>query len=63
MDYITEKRLKKVTAMMQVTNLPIDDIAVQSGFTSPISFYAIFKKRYGMTPTVYRKAFKKDIIE
>lgn len=59
-DYITERRLDKVTDQLIRTQLPIDEIVLQCGFTSPNSFYAIFKKKYGITPAKYRQDQKNE---
>jgi len=55
MDYITDRRMEEVVGLMRTTSLTIDEIVLQSGFTSTISFYPTFKKKYGVTPAKYRK--------
>lgn len=54
-DYINDVRMEKATHFLQTTDLPINEVAEKSGFTSSNYFYAIFKKEYGVTPNEYRK--------
>ena len=55
MDYISDLRLEKAKEQLLHTELSIDVIVSRSGFTSRVSFYSLFKKKYGTTPTLYRK--------
>ncbi|QNK58595.1 helix-turn-helix domain-containing protein [Paenibacillus sp. PAMC21692] len=55
MDFITDRRMEEVIKLMADATLTIEEIVLQSGFTSTVSFYPIFKKKYGMTPAAYRK--------
>ena len=50
MEYIIQYRLKKAAHLLQHSDLPIIDIASQSGFNNQ------FKKYYQVTPSQYRKA-------
>lgn len=54
-DYINDVRMGKATYFLQTTDLPINDVAEKSGFSSSNYFYAIFKKEYGITPNEYRQ--------
>lgn len=53
--YINNICLKKAKELLLNTNLPISDIAEQSGFSEGNYFSRIFKKYVGLTPTQYRE--------
>lgn len=38
--------------------LPLESIAYSCGFNIPSTFYRIFRKQYGISPTEYRKQAK-----
>lgn len=53
-DYVNILKLKSACKALQNSNLPIKQIATESGFSSVEYFYAIFKKYYGITPAKYK---------
>lgn len=53
--YLNKLRLEHVAKLLRETELPVQDIAPQSGFASTNSLLKSFKKEYGVSPTVYRK--------
>lgn len=54
-EYLISYRLIKSIELMKNENMSINDIALESGFSSS-SFYAeTFKKRYSVSPTSYRR--------
>lgn len=55
-DYIRQIRIMKAQEFLQNTNMTVNEIAKETGFTTPNYFYAIFKKETGMTPAAYREA-------
>ena len=55
-ELITDKRLDKARLLLEKTDLPIDGIARQASVGSPNYFYALFKRKYGLSPLQYRKA-------
>ena len=58
MEYLLEKRLLLAAEKLLSTNLPVTDIALSCGFTSPSYFTKQFRKLIGNTPSVYRKEKK-----
>lgn len=48
-------RLEAVCRRLVETNWPIDKIAVHEGFSSGSYLHTVFRKRYGYTPSTYRK--------
>lgn len=55
-DYINEQRLILVQELLRDTDLPIEEIATRTGFSAMNSFYTIFKRKLGRTPTQYRNS-------
>lgn len=56
---IIQSRLEYSKGLLSTTNIPIIKIAEISGYNSTSHFIRQFKSRENMTPTEYRKAFKK----
>lgn len=53
--YIKGLRLERVCEQLLTTNKRVEEIAVESGFIAENNIYAIFKRRYGMTPAQYKQ--------
>ena len=53
--YIREKRLQQVARLLSLPHLRTKEIAASSGFGSTIYMDRLFRKKYGMTPSQYRK--------
>lgn len=51
--YVTQRRLIAAKSLI-LQNLPMEDVAVQSGFTDYSSFYRAFKREYCISPRQYR---------
>lgn len=58
-NYVNKCRMEYVIEKMRTTDLPLAEIAEQSGFNSPRYFSTSFKNYTGMTPSQY----KKDVID
>ncbi len=58
--YVTEKKLALSTVMLLDSNNTIEMIANFLGLEFASSYVKIFKKRYGITPGMYRKELKKN---
>ncbi|MGM9647515.1 MAG: AraC family transcriptional regulator [Eubacteriales bacterium] len=54
-EYLTDYRLQIAARYLRAGNLPLKEIAALSGFPSFPYFSAAFKKRFGVSPSVYRK--------
>ena len=59
-DYLNNLRFNESLRLLNAENnkFSIADIAIRSGFNSRNSFYTVFMKKTGVTPTLYRKQFK-----
>jgi two-component system, response regulator YesN len=53
-EYITHKRMEKACELLQ-TNMKVQDIALQVGYSTSKYFIQVFKKMKGITPNDYRK--------
>lgn len=56
--YLQQMRLQHAVTLL-ATNLPVADIAFQSGFNSIDYFSAAFKKQYNLSPTGFRAGIEK----
>ena len=56
LEYITTKRLQRVIELLSLPLLRNKEIAASSGFSSVIYMDRVFRKRFGMTPSQYRKS-------
>ncbi len=54
-DYILNRRLKKASYLLINENCTIAEITYRVGFASPNYFSTVFKAKYGVTPSEYKK--------
>ncbi len=60
--YITNKRIEKAEELLSETELPIEEISLETGFSSAAYFAATFKRYKGISPLKFRKTRQKDEI-
>lgn len=60
--YLNKIRIDYAQKMLAKTNIPIIDIASDTGFSSLSAFYRFFKKQTETTPKEYRTKAQKDKI-
>lgn len=53
--YLRERRLERAEFLLRTTFLSIKEVLSEAGVSSMSHFVQYFKKRYGMSPSVYRK--------
>ncbi|WP_418612610.1 helix-turn-helix domain-containing protein, partial [[Ruminococcus] torques] len=53
--YITHLRLEYAKQLLQDTDTPVTEIAMQSGYQNVSYFIRSFKKAYGVSPLKYKK--------
>lgn len=58
-EYILRKKFYAAKAMLKNTSLQIGDISEKTGFCDSHYFSYCFSKRFGISPSDYRKNFKK----
>ncbi|MGZ3814034.1 MAG: hybrid sensor histidine kinase/response regulator transcription factor [Mucilaginibacter sp.] len=54
-DYILNRRLKKAKYLLNNEDLTISEITYMVGFSNPNYFSTVFKSKYGVTPTEFKK--------
>ena len=54
-DYLIYLRLDEAERLLLSTELSVNEICLLSGFNNMSNFLQAFRKRYGMTPTQFRK--------
>jgi AraC family transcriptional regulator len=52
--YLQSLRLKHAELMLKTTSLPVTDVAFSSGFSSLDYFSSAFKKKFKLSPSLYR---------
>lgn len=55
--YLTELRIAAAKEMLITKELPVAEIALQCGFSSPANFNYLFKKTTGVTPTFFTRNY------
>lgn len=53
--YLTMIRMEKAKSLLDKTNLAVNQVAVEVGYTDPLNFSRVFKRYYGESPKQYRK--------
>ena len=56
LQYVRDCQIRKATELLQTTDLPLEDIAEQCGFTNLLTFRRNFKATMGINPSDYRKS-------
>ncbi|MEZ0536387.1 response regulator [Caldicellulosiruptoraceae bacterium PP1] len=59
-DYITEVRIEKAKAFLKDRSIKLYEVAEMVGFGDPNYFSSIFKKKVGVTPSVFKERFYYD---
>ena len=60
-DFLINVRLGKASKLLLETNYNISEVCYQTGFRNIANFNRQFKRRYGSTPSQYRKNVKQSI--
>lgn len=58
-DYLAQIRIEEASKLIRTTDMTITDIYEQIGFNNRTTFIRTFKKEVGITPSEYKKKFKK----
>ncbi len=56
-DYVAELRLSYGSNMLRFSNLSVTEICFECGFSNISWFYSQFKKRFGVSPSKYRREY------
>jgi len=57
-EYVQTLRVEEAKQLLETTDMPIDDIAAEVGYSEPSSFRAAFRKRVGLSASVYRRKWR-----
>ena len=63
MQWLTRQRILHARLLLETTDLPIDEVARQCGFSSATLFRHHFAQEVGVAPTQYRKSFACELID
>ena len=55
-EYLSKYRIGKAKKLLEKTDMPIEQVAFESGFSSHYYMYQVFKKENIGTPLNYRKS-------
>lgn len=56
--YIREVRIERAKELLERTELPVIEVALEVGYSDPAQFSKVFKKKTGIAPSQYRRARK-----
>lgn len=63
-DYVISRKIDRAKELLENTDLPVINIALQLSYDEPNYFSRVFKKVTGMTPSEYReKSYKKAYLQ
>lgn len=62
-NYINDLRLKWACVLLEKTTNSIKQISFDTGFNDEFYFSKLFKKKFSVSPTEYRKSFKSGVIK
>lgn len=54
-EYLIDFRLKKAKQLLKEKDMPVSHVAYAVGYTDPLAFSKIFRKKEGMSPLEYRE--------
>ena len=57
-EYITRRRLIEAKKLLSESDIPVSDVAAQSGFSDTGYFCTVFRRYESITPVEYRKIYK-----
>lgn len=60
--YVTELRLQRAKQLLSESNMPVGQVAANCGFSAIYHFSAAFSALTGMTPTAYRRQYRRILL-
>lgn len=54
--YITQYRMSEAVKLLTHTDMAIETVAIATGYKNPSHFYKVFKAKFGISPSEYRKS-------
>ena len=62
-DYVHALRIEEAKEMLEIGDDAIDKIGREVSYEDPASFRRIFKRKVGLTPSIYRRRFSRSRFE
>ncbi len=59
LDYVQAMRVEEAKQMLETDVASVDEIGAAVGYEDPASFRRVFKRRVGLSPSAYRKKFRR----
>jgi transcriptional regulator GlxA family with amidase domain len=56
-DYVQNLRIEEAKRLLESTDRAADEISAEVGYEDPSFFRRLFKRRAGLSPSQYRRAF------
>lgn len=63
MEYVQTLRIEEAKQYLETTDMPLDDIAAEVGYTEPSAFRHLFRKLVGVTPSAYRRRHLRPVAD
>ncbi len=60
-DYIISERLRRARVMFVLTDLSVGEVSAAVGYDNQFYFSGLFSKRYGVSPTGYKKSVERIV--
>ncbi|WMT43104.1 AraC family transcriptional regulator [Paenibacillus sp. D2_2] len=60
-DFVIQYRMERASELLRAGNFPIRDIAVSVGYANPLYFSRAYKKRFGISPSLYAQQFNSPL--
>ncbi len=58
-EYVLALRIEEAKQMLETDTLSVDDVGTLVGYDDPASFRRVFKRGVGLSPSAYRKKFRR----
>lgn len=59
LDYVQSLRIEEAKQMLETSDMVLDDVGSEVGYTEPAAFRRLFKRTTGITPQQYRQRFRR----
>lgn len=57
LEYIQTMRIEEAKQWLETSDMPLDDIAAEIGYSEPSAFRHLFRRLVGVTPSAYRRRY------
>jgi transcriptional regulator GlxA family with amidase domain len=57
-EYLQNLRIEEAKRLLETSNLPVDEISAETGYSDASFFRRLFKRLTGLTPSHYRRMFQ-----